>query len=154
MIENELTLQRELFVMIMKSSFNTVVLLASVITVDVFSPSNARAQHMNDPDGPCWETGSTVDTAQCFDIAYKQADTELNVTYRQIMAALDEAEKASLRSAQRAWINYRDKACEAEAAPYRNRTAKGAARLACLEAATRSRTAFLRKGLMWQVKNL
>lgn len=138
--------------MLVKPVFSTATLLASIVTAGVFSPSQAQAQHMNDPDGPCWETGSTVDTAQCLETAYKQADTELNMTYRHIMAALDEAEKASLRSAQLAWINYRDKACEAEAAPYRNGTAKGAARLACLEAATRSRTAFLRKGLMWQTE--
>lgn len=126
--------------------------LGAALTTAVFLPSQVQAQHMNDPEGPCYQTGSTVDTVQCLDTAYKHADTELNAKYLQIMAALDEIEKASLRSAQLAWINYRDKACEAEAAPYRDGTGKGAARLACLEAATRLRTAFLHKGLSWQVK--
>lgn len=136
----------------MKTALSQAVLIASIVTASVSSPSPAQAQHMNDPDGPCWETGSTVNTAQCLDTAYKRADTELNATYRQIMEALDDAEKASLRSAQLAWINYRDKACDAEAAPYRNGTARGVARLACLEAATRARTSFMKTGLWWQVE--
>lgn len=93
-----------------------------------------------------------VDTTNCLTAAYRQADAELNDTYRRIMAVLRDAEKVKLRSAQRAWISYRDLACEAEAEPYRSGSGAGVARIACLEAATRARTSFLRVGLWWKVE--
>lgn len=110
------------------------------------------AQHMNAPDAPCQEAGSMADTSNCMVAALKQADMDLNGAYRAIMAALDAREQASLRAAQRAWITYRDRACEAEAEPYRGRSGAGLARLACLEVATRHRTAFMKTGLFWQVE--
>jgi uncharacterized protein YecT (DUF1311 family) len=112
----------------------------------------AIAQHMNAPSAPCQEAESMVDTSNCMAAAYRQADAELNDTYRQIMAVLRDAEKVKLRSAQRAWISYRDLACEAEAEPFRGRSGGGIARTACLEAATRARTSFLRAGLWWKVE--
>jgi uncharacterized protein YecT (DUF1311 family) len=83
---------------------------------------------------------------------YDRADQELNDTYRRIMRVLGEKEQASLRAAQRSWVPYRDKACEAEAEPYRGYSAEGTARLACLVAATRERTRFLETGLGWKVE--
>lgn len=93
-----------------------------------------------------------VDTSNCMFEALKQADNDLNGAYRQIMAALDAREQASLRAAQRDWITYRDRACEAEAEPYRGGSGAGLAKLACLEAATRHRTAFMKTGLWWKVE--
>ncbi|WP_296722005.1 lysozyme inhibitor LprI family protein [Erythrobacter sp.] len=107
---------------------------------------------MNDPSAACMEAGSQVDVKICLAGSYERADAELNETYRRIMSALDEAEKTSLRAAQRAWVTYRDKACEAEAEPYRGYSGEGTARLACLEAATRQRTQFMRTGLWWKVE--
>lgn len=114
--------------------------------------SPLSAQHMNDPSGPCQAAGSMADTSDCFAAAYKKADADLNETYRRIMLALDDAGKESLRAAQRAWIAYRDKACEAEASPYRRGSGAGVAQLACLEAATRSRGQFMKTGLWWRVE--
>lgn len=111
-----------------------------------------QAQHLNEPSAPCQEAGSQIDLEICLEKAYSLADAELNDTYRRIMSVLDDAEKASLRGAQRAWIVYRDKACDAEAAPYRDGTGKGTALLACLEAITRQRTQFMKVGLWWQVE--
>ncbi|MEW4449699.1 lysozyme inhibitor LprI family protein [Qipengyuania sp. JC766] len=112
---------------------------------------SAGAQHMN-ADGPCPDATSTVEMANCFSAALEDADAELNATYKTLMSALDDEEKAALRAAQRAWITYRDRACEAEALPYRGGSARGVVQLACLEAATRERTAFMRRGLWWQVE--
>lgn len=110
------------------------------------------AQHMNDETGPCQAAGSMVDTSNCFDQAYSRADAELNTVYRRIMAVLSDDGKAKLKNAQRAWILYRDAACAAEAAPYQGGSAFGVARLACLEAATRQRTGFMKSGLWWRVE--
>jgi uncharacterized protein YecT (DUF1311 family) len=43
------------------------------------------------------------------------ADAELNMVYKQLMAALDKEEKQRLVAAQRAWIAFRDAECEFEA---------------------------------------
>lgn len=110
------------------------------------------AQHMNEPSGPCQTAGSMVDTSNCFVAAYKKADADLNESYRRIMLVLDDAGKESLRAAQRAWITYRDRACDAEASPYRRGSGAGVAQLACLEAATRSRDQFMRTGFWWRVE--
>jgi uncharacterized protein YecT (DUF1311 family) len=126
------------------------IVLASSAAVLGVAATPALAQHMNDPDGPCLEAGSMVDISNCFMEALERADNELNETYRNIMAGLNDREKVALRDAQRAWIAYRDKACAAEAEPYRGGSALGIVRLACLEAATRARTAFMQKGLGWQ----
>lgn len=40
--------------------------------------------------------------------AYKKADKELNQVYNQLVAMLNEKEKARLVKAQRAWITFRD----------------------------------------------
>lgn len=115
-----------------------------------FHSTPVAAQHANLASAPCQNAGSMVDTSNCLQAAFQHADMDLNDTYRQIMAVLDREEKVNLRDAQRAWITYRDKACEAEATPYRG-SGRGIAEQACLEAITRQRTQFLRDGLWWQV---
>lgn len=132
-----------------KRAMPTVVL---ALLIAGFAEIPASAQHMNAPDGPCQDAGSTTDTSDCLSEAHRRADAELNETYRRIMAVLGVTEKASLRAAQLAWIDYREKACDAEAELYRGRSGAGPARLACLEAATRARTRFLKSGLWWKVE--
>lgn len=78
---------------------------------------------MNDRASPCTSAGVNSEIAGCFRQEYDRADRELNDTYRRIMLALGEKEQASLRFAQLSWITYRDRACEAEAEPYRGITA-------------------------------
>lgn len=112
----------------------------------------AHAQHMNEPHPACQNVGPNVAMTACFDEQYKRADAELNETYRRIMMTLGDEDRASLRAAQRAWIVYRDNACAAEAAPYQGGSAMGTVRVACLEAATRERTKFLRTGFWWRVE--
>jgi uncharacterized protein YecT (DUF1311 family) len=107
---------------------------------------------MNEPSASCQNAGSEVDVTVCFSEAYNEADGELNRVYRQIMSVLNQREQSSLRAAQRAWLNYRDLACEAEAEPYRGRSGEGQARLACLEAATKARIEFVKRGLWWKVE--
>ena len=74
---------------------------------------------MNDRAGPCTNAGVNSEIAACFGKEYDRTDRELNDTYRRIMLADGEKEQASLRFAQLSWITYRDRACEAEAEPYR-----------------------------------
>ena len=45
---------------------------------------------------------------QCQEEKYQKADAELNRVYKALMATLDTSQKEQLRTAQRAWIPYRD----------------------------------------------
>ncbi|MDR3472827.1 MAG: hypothetical protein P4M09_14275 [Devosia sp.] len=54
--------------------------LVSLIVLGV-SQVPCRAQHMNASEAPCRKVVATVDAAQCFDRAYKNADRELNRVY-------------------------------------------------------------------------
>lgn len=127
-------------------------LAAGVLGTALLKASPSSAQHMNAENGPCPDVVVTSDLSECFNRAYKQADAELNAVYRRIMAVLNEDGKTKLRSAQRAWIAYRDAACAAEASPYRDGSAFGDVELACLEAATRQRVEFMKAGLWWRVE--
>jgi uncharacterized protein YecT (DUF1311 family) len=53
----------------------------------------------------------------CADKDYQAADKKLNDVYRKVAAALDDANyKAKLKSAEKAWIQYRDTECTFEVA--------------------------------------
>ncbi|MBP2195318.1 lysozyme inhibitor LprI family protein [Pantoea cypripedii] len=56
---------------------------------------------------------STVALTQCYDSANKAWDQEMNQQYAQAMKKLTGEPKAKLRSAQRAWLAYRDSWLEA-----------------------------------------
>jgi uncharacterized protein YecT (DUF1311 family) len=48
---------------------------------------------------------------------FQKADAELNQIYKQVRAGLDADGQAKLKTAQRAWLAYRDAEAELEAAP-------------------------------------
>lgn len=131
------------------SSFSA---LACLIAHPLLAASPTRAQDMEVASAPCQEAGSMVDTNICLSDAYRQADAQLNSTYRRIMSVLNEQEKVALRNAQRAWITYRDLACEAQSQPYRGKSGESIARLECLEAVTRAQTGFMKNGFWWKVE--
>jgi uncharacterized protein YecT (DUF1311 family) len=86
------------------------------------------------------------------DLAAKQADAELNSSYRTILKFLPPEVKQSVVNAQRLWLRYRDASCTAERSLYGNGTAAGPAYLACMEAITRQQTAALRDAYWWRVE--
>lgn len=51
---------------------------------------------------------STKGVLECIDIAYQKWDDELNLYYNKVMDILDDEGKASLKEAQRKWIEFRD----------------------------------------------
>jgi uncharacterized protein YecT (DUF1311 family) len=52
----------------------------------------------------------------CADKDYQAADKRLNDVYAKLMSALDDANKAKLKVAEKAWIQYRDAECTFETA--------------------------------------
>ncbi|MBX7223940.1 MAG: DUF1311 domain-containing protein [Blastocatellia bacterium] len=55
---------------------------------------------------------------QCAFKDFEKADAELNAVYKKLMSLIDdEAHKGKIKTAQLAWIKFRDAHCEAEAFP-------------------------------------
>ncbi len=95
---------------------------------------------------PCENAQTTVEMRNCAGKEYKKADAELNSVYRRLMSKLgDEGHKAALRTAQQAWIKYRDANCEFEAYLNRGGTIYPVVYTSCLSAMTTARTKELRE---------
>lgn len=85
---------------------------------------------------------------QCAARNYEAADAELNAVYKQArarMKAFSPEAGVLLRDAQRAWIPFRDKACDAEGMLYQGGSIRPLIVLNCLERLTRQRIADLRE---------
>lgn len=97
------------------------------------------------------QTGCAAATTQleinrCAAEAYAAADADLNARWPAALAAMSGVgdgggdATSALRAAQRAWIAYRDLACEAEALPYQGGSIQPSIRLGCLTRLTRQRS--------------
>jgi uncharacterized protein YecT (DUF1311 family) len=107
--------------------------------------ASASAQCGQAPD-PCANAQTTVEMRNCAGKEYKKADAELNSVYKQLMSKLtDEGHKAALKTAQQAWIKYRDANCEFEAYLNRGGTIYPVVYTGCLSAMTMNRTKELRE---------
>jgi uncharacterized protein YecT (DUF1311 family) len=115
--------------------------------------SMARAQHMNSPSAPCRDVAITLAMENCFDKAYKAADSGLNQTYSQISKVLQPEDLQRLKVAQRLWLQFRDATCTAESDLYSGGTASAPAYSACLEELTRQRAADLKTIYGWVIAN-
>ena len=92
----------------------------------------------------CSEPKGTTEFKYCAGEAYRYADEDLNDTWKTFTSGLDPAFKKSLTEAQRAWITFRDRHCEAETFQSLGGTAYTAYYDNCLERMTRQRTEELR----------
>jgi uncharacterized protein YecT (DUF1311 family) len=115
--------------------------------------SIAGAQHMNSAGAPCRNVVVTLAMENCFDKAYRTADSELNQRYSQIEKVLQPGEVEQLKVAQRLWIQFRDATCTAESNLYNGGTASGPAYAACREELTRQRAAELKTIYGWVITN-
>jgi uncharacterized protein YecT (DUF1311 family) len=110
-------------------------------------------QHMNAPNGPCKNAGSsTAEQSQCFSAAYREADKKLNDVYAQVLKTLAPEAQQSLQAAERLWIQFRDANCEVEHGLYKGGSAAPMVLTACLEALTRQRADDLMTMLGYRVQ--
>lgn len=89
----------------------------SVLLAATLQPAAAQDK----PD--CNNAMTQLEMNQCAGIDFQKADAELNAVYKKAMAKMRETDSYlsddlkgaadALRDAQRAWIPFRDKACEA-----------------------------------------
>jgi uncharacterized protein YecT (DUF1311 family) len=124
-----------------------------LLAVFVGHDSIASAQHMNSAGAPCRNVAVTIAMENCFDKAYKAADSALNQRYGQISKVVQPDDLQRLKVAQRLWIQFRDATCTAESDLYKGGTASAPAYSACLEELTRQRTADLETTYGWVIAN-
>jgi uncharacterized protein YecT (DUF1311 family) len=110
-----------------------------LVAVSLIAGATASiAQAAEGCDAPGLSQGEVND---CYGNAYKMADAELNVLYRQITARLrdDEATTTLLVAAQRAWVAFRDAECDFSASEVSGSSAYGMIAAICLDKLTGKR---------------
>lgn len=97
----------------------------------------------------CGYPVNQMEMTYCAEQGWQEADADLNAVYKEAMAAMKETDSylpaelkgaaAALRDAQRAWIPYRDKACEAYGFQARGGSMEPMLIYGCLATMTRQR---------------
>ncbi|ERT04372.1 hypothetical protein M595_5686 [Lyngbya aestuarii BL J] len=94
----------------------------------------------------CREDGSMIEMKKCAQDKYSKIDRQLNQTYQTLMAKLDDNQrKQRLISAQRSWIQFRDKSCNYEASEALGGSLEGLLLTNCLTRVTDQRTSELKE---------
>lgn len=117
----------------------------AVLLAGLTMPHIALAQQPN-----CKDPQTQTDMNICAGQAYQAADAELNREYKKTIAGMKQTDanlpkelkgaEEALRAAQRAWITYRDKTCEAYGFGARGGTMESMLVGQCLADVTRNRT--------------
>ncbi len=93
---------------------------------------------------PCEAAQTQTDMNICWGNEYKKADAQLNKTYQELAAMLEDEDKAELKTAENAWIKYRDAHCEFASDRYRGGTIRPMIEAICLAEVTANRTTELK----------
>ncbi|TCT09244.1 uncharacterized protein YecT (DUF1311 family) [Tepidamorphus gemmatus] len=115
-----------------------------------------------EPHVDCNNAGTQMELNYCAERDYLAADADLNEIYPQAIEAMRQIDSRlepgrrgaveSLRAAQRAWIPFRDKACEAEGYLVSGGSMMALIVYGCLERLTRQRVEDL-EGLVYGMGN-
>lgn len=117
-------------------------LLLTLTVLSVFLSASGFAQK---PKDPCDHPQETSEIQRCSGVAWQEADTQLNQTYRQLVALLSLEEKESLKNAQQAWLKFRDLHCEFQTYKNKGGTLQGTFQRYCQADLTRARTKQLKE---------
>ena len=113
--------------------------LIAFCLASLFLAGGAFAQQSNKSE-PCANAQTQADMTICWGNQYKTADAKLNQVYRQFTAKLADDEKTQLKTAQTAWLKYRDANCEFVADQYKGGTMRPMIAAICLADVTGNRT--------------
>lgn len=114
----------------------------SILVLLVAFDASALAQKQKPK--PCEDAMSQADMNICWGNEYKKADAALNKTYQELAAMLDEGEKTQLKTAETAWLKYRDTNCEFVADQYKGGSIRPMIAAICLADVTNNRTTELK----------
>lgn len=93
---------------------------------------------------PCEAAQTQADMNICWGNEYKKADAQLNKTYQELAALLDVEDKTELKTAENAWIKYRDAHCGFVADQYRGGSMRPMIEAMCMADVTTNRTTELK----------
>jgi len=93
---------------------------------------------------PCENAQSQAEMNMCWGNEYKKADAQLNKTYQELTAMLDDEDKAELKTAETAWLKYRDAHCQFVSDQYRGGSIRPMIEAICLADVTGNRTTELK----------
>jgi uncharacterized protein YecT (DUF1311 family) len=97
---------------------------------------------------PCANAQTQAEMNECQAREYKKADAALNTVYKQLVAKIDDdGERAALKTAQQAWIKFRDVECEFQSYLNRGGTIYPLVYSSCMTGLTEERTKQLRERL-------
>ncbi|MAM59054.1 MAG: hypothetical protein CMN25_17205 [Salinicola sp.] len=96
-------------------------------------------------DDACDDATTQQEMNACAGEGYQAADKALNTTYDEIMGRLDGDSRERLKTAQRAWIEFRDAECDFVSGPTSGGSANSMVKAGCLEDLTRQRTETLKR---------
>ncbi len=88
----------------------------------------------------CADMLTQHDMNRCAQEEYKKADAELNKFYLQAIAKLSPEHKPKLKTAQLAWIQFRDAHCDCEAFTFDGGSMEPLIKFSCLASVTKHRT--------------
>lgn len=94
---------------------------------------------------PCADASTQFEMNQCARKEYEAADAELNKVYNRLAAKLEEEQRTQLKTAELAWIKYRDTNCDFEGAFYKGGTIRPMVQSYCLARMSNERTAELKQ---------
>jgi uncharacterized protein YecT (DUF1311 family) len=117
----------------------SVAALAAVILIAMSSAAPA-----DEPELDCENPMTTMDRELCADRTAGVADAELNTAYLRARARLDRKRRDLLLDAQRAWLAFRDKQCNAVLVMMEG-SGRNAAYLECRIGLAKTRTRDLRE---------
>jgi uncharacterized protein YecT (DUF1311 family) len=116
-------------------------LAACAFTHGASAQKKAAAQ-----SNPCPEARTQADLNVCADSKYTKADAELNRVYQELMRASGGRDQ-KLKSAQLAWLKFRDAQCDYEASFNEGGSMQPMTYSFCLADVTTARTKQLRESL-------
>jgi len=88
----------------------------------------------------CNNAMTQADINQCAGAEYKKSDVQLNKVYKQVIGKVDPSQQLQLKTAQNAWIKFRDADCAFQTAAVEGGSLYATVLTGCLEAKTATRT--------------
>jgi len=115
-----------------------------VILLIAFAAMSITVSGQKQKPKPCEDAQTQADMNICWGNEYKKADAALNKTYQQLVAMLDEEQKLQLKTAETAWLKYRDTHCEFVADQYKGGSIRPMIAAICLADVTNNRATELK----------
>lgn len=105
----------------------------ALLSVGLFAAAQASAA------GACDNANTQADINKCMATELSTEDNKLNRSYSDLQRLLNTSEKKQLKTAQLAWIDFRDKACKFSARSFSGGSAYSMALNGCLTTYTHQR---------------